>query len=208
MVSMGALLTLANAGADEIKDWLMGKETRFEDNVIENLMTLGGASRYMRMQTRQEGIGTSLAQKILPPFKFIDSLSGDAFGDTTEGFRTIDSIPGVGKLYYWHYGRGADKRKSIAEQDWTDLKKDTNKFKKKLDKASDKRLFIQANINEFRKVKQVDSLQGTLNGMTATINKLKKLDQTPNVRKRIGQLEKRKELLTKNFIDRLKDRKN
>lgn len=204
MVSMGALLTLANAGADEIKDWLTGKEMKFEDHVIENLMTFGGASRYMRMKTRQEGIGTTLAQKILPPFKFLDSLSGDMFSDTSAGFRTVESVPGVGRLYYWHYGRGADKKKSIAEQDWAKIKKESTKFKKKLDAADDKRLFMQANIEDFRKSKQVDSLQGTISGMTATINKLKKLEQTPNVRKRIGQLEKQKELMLTKIMETIK----
>ncbi len=204
MVSMGALLTLANAGADEIKDWLTGKETKFDDHVIENLMTLGGASRYMRMQTRQEGIGTTLAQKILPPFKFIDSLTGDAFGDTSAGFRTVDSIPGVGRLYYWHFGRGADKRKSIAEQDFANLKKDSTKFKKKLKKADNKRLFLQTNIEDFRLSKIVDNMQASLNNNKALINRLKEMPETQNIRKRIGQLEHQREVMLTRFMDTIK----
>lgn len=203
MVSMGALLTMANAGADEIKDWLMGKDVKFEDHVIENMLTLGGASRYMKTQVRNEGIGSSIAQQILPPFKFVDSISRDVLGDTSDGFRSIDSIPGGGKLYYWHYGRGATKKSTLAEQEFKKLKKDSSKFKKKLDKAEDKRLFMQANIEDFRQSKIVDNMQSSLNKTQALISKLKDMPQTPNVTKRIGQLNQQKEVMLERFLDRL-----
>ena len=103
-----AILSLANAGADELKDWVLGKDVDFEDHVIENLLSLGGASRYLRMQTTKEGIGSGLAGQILPPFKFIDAISKDVMTDTRDGLRSVDSIPVGGKLYYWHFGRGKD----------------------------------------------------------------------------------------------------
>jgi len=205
LLSLGFALTFANAGADELKDLISGKETKFEDHVIENLLTMGGASRYMQMQVRREGAGSAFFGKILPPFKFVDSISRDVFSGVEDGVRSVESIPLAGKLYYWHFGRGSQYRDSINEQEFTKLKKETAKFRKKFDSAEDKRLFLQANIEQFRQMKQVDSMQSTLNQLTKLTNKLKDMEQTPNVRKRISQLEQRKEvILTQFFQNKIK----
>lgn len=204
LVQLLALLTLANAGADELKDLIMGKELKFSDRVIENLLTIGGANRYVRMQANREGIGSAIGQMILPPFKFINSL----FKDITKGemfdleeSRALESVPFVGKLAYWHVGRGQDNRPSIIEQDFSEAGKKFNKFKKKMDEATDKRLFLQANIEDFRQVKIYESFTSSTREITALINKLKKLEQTTNVRKRIGQLEMRKEQIMKRYFE-------
>jgi hypothetical protein len=147
LVSLAAVTVLANASADALKDLLKGKETKFEDHVIENILTMGGASRYMQMQIRRDGAGSALFGQILPPFKFVDSITRDVFGDTSEGLRVMDSVPIGGKLYYWHFGRGSEKRPTLNEQEFKKLKKKTDKFRDKFEDADDKRLFLQTLIN-------------------------------------------------------------
>lgn len=203
MAYLTSIMTLSGAGADELKDFILGKETRFEDHVIENFLTLGGANRYIRMQVNREGIGTALGKQVLPPFKFIDNIYKDISQDVTDlhSARFIDSIPVVGKLYYWHLGRGAENKESIAEQDFKKLGKDVREFKKRLENNTDKRSFVQANMSEYRQMKRHENVQGNLNKYTSLINKLKKVPQTENVKRRINQLEERKEqIMTRYFM--------
>lgn len=212
LVQLMSLLTLANASADEIKDWLLGKESKFKDHVIENFLTMGGASRYIRMQTTQDGLGSTLAGKILPPFKFINSLSKDIIqgykdyvsGDTSNltDSRVLESVPIAGKLLYWHMGRGAEYKESIAEQEFKKAGKAANLFKKQLENSKDKRLFLQANLNDFRQMKLHENSQSSLNKIQATINKLEKIEQTTNVVKRIGQLNNHKERIMIDYLKR------
>jgi len=206
MVALLSMLTLANAGADELKDFALGKETSFKDNVIENFLTLGGASRYMQMQVTREGFGSAMLQKILPPAKFVDSISSDVrervvTGDVEKGLRSLDSVPLLGKLAYWHYGRGAQIKKTVNEKDFSKASKQFRKFKKQFEKSDNKRLFLSANASEFKQMKLHENFQTSLNGNKATINKLKKLEQTPNVIKRIGQLENQREMFYERYFE-------
>jgi hypothetical protein len=48
----------------------------------------------------------------------------------------------------------------------------------------------------------IESMQNSLNKNKALINKLKDMDQTLNVQKRIAQLKQRRELMLENFFQR------
>jgi len=211
MIKLVSLLTLANAGADELKDLLLGKETKFEDHVIENFLTMGGASKYVRMQTTREGLGSGLIGQILPPFRFVNSISKDLnqlygsyiTGDTIDydHVRIVESIPIGGKLYYWHYGRGEDYKKSSNEQEFGKVSKEVDIFKKQLENSEDKRTFLNSNLDGFKQMKLHENFQSALNRNQAVINKLKKIDQTTNVRERLGQLEMQREVILKRYFD-------
>ena len=211
MIKLVSLLTLANAGADELKDLLLGKETKFEDHVIENFLTMGGASKYVRMQTTREGLGSGLIGQILPPFRFVNSISKDLnqlygsyiTGDTIDfdHARIVESIPIGGKLYYWHYGRGEDYKKSSNEQEFGKVSKEVDIFKKQLENSEDKRTFLNSNLDGFKQMKLHENFQSALNRNQAVINKLKKIDQTTNVRERLGQLQQQREVILKRYFD-------
>jgi len=211
MIKLVSLLTLANAGADELKALLLGKETKFEDHVIENFLTMGGASKYVRMQTAREGLGSGLLGQILPPFRFVNSISKDLnqlygsyiTGDTIDfdHVRIVESIPIGGKLYYWHYGRGEDYKKSNNEQEFGKISKEVAIFKKQLENSEDKRTFLNSNLDDFKQMKMHENFQSALNRNQAVINKLKKIDQTTNVRERLGQLQQQREVILKRYFD-------
>jgi hypothetical protein len=200
MTQLMALLTLANAGADEIKDFMLGKETRFEDHVIENFLTMGGASRYVRMQVAKEGFFSAAAQQILPPFKFANAFSKDVSSNVEDGLRSVDSVPVFGKLYYWHLGRGSTYKKSQEEQDFAKAGKDVRKFKKKFDDAENKRDFIMDNIDMYKQMKIHQNFQASLNRNKGVINKLEELPQTDNIRKRLGQLQEQRRMLIEKYF--------
>jgi hypothetical protein len=211
MIKLVSLLTLANAGADELKDLLLGKEVKFEDHVIENFLTMGGASKYVRMQTTREGLGSGLAGQILPPFRFINSISkdlGQAYGDYIAGdtinfdhARIVESIPIGGKLYYWNFGRGIDYKKSSNEQEFTNVGKEVKLFKRQLENVEDKRTFLNSNLDKFKQMKMHENFQNALNRNQAVINKLKEIEQTTNVRERLGQLQQQREMLLSKYFE-------
>ena len=211
MIKLTSLLALANAGADELKDLLLGKDVKFKDHVIENFITMSGASRYVKMQIKQDGLGAGLIRQILPPFKFIDALSKDVAelrdqqvaGDILDFNQTriVESLPVGGKLYYWHYGRGEDYKKSANEQSFKELGTETSMFKRQLENAEDKRNFIYANIGKFKQMKLHENFQSALSRNQAVINKLKKVPETTNVIERLGKLKEQREVLLDRYFE-------
>ena len=116
MYVTGALVAM-NATADEIKDFILNRETSLKDRTVDNLLKLAGFSKFTIYKARQEGIGSAVAKTILPPFKAIDA----AYKDITQSnevlkSETMQSIPVGGKLYYWWFGKGADKTKKKSEK--------------------------------------------------------------------------------------------
>lgn len=109
MYLTGALLAM-NVTADEIKDFILGRETSWKDRTIDNILKLAGFSKFTIYKAREEGIGSAAAKTILPPFKFIDSVYKDLNqAEEVSQLQTIDSIPVGGKLYYWWFGKGRTK---------------------------------------------------------------------------------------------------
>jgi hypothetical protein len=163
------------------------------------------------MQVSRDGFGSAIMQQILPPMKFLNSASKDltegyknyVSGDvsTFDHARIIDSIPAAGKLYYWHLGRGAENKKSLAEQDFSKATKEALLFKKQLENATDKRFFIESNLTRFKQMKLQENFQAALNRNKAVINKLEKLPSTENVQTRLGQLKSQREQILKKYLE-------
>ena len=122
LVKLSGMFMLANMGADKLKDVVLGRETDIEDTVVDNLWRLIGASKYDVYKARTDGIGMTVLKKMLFPSSIIDRTYKDVSNLITgkeyqrgpmEGeaykLETPQSIPVAGKLYYWWFGRGAQK---------------------------------------------------------------------------------------------------
>lgn len=127
LMSLAALFVMANATADEIKDLITGRETTPSDRLIDNLYRLVGASKFDIYQAREDGLGTAIVKKILFPVSVVDRLSKDIENTVTDKryekgpmagekykFESTQTIPVGGKLYYWWFGRGAQKEEYKA----------------------------------------------------------------------------------------------
>jgi len=116
---MTALLVTLNATADEIKDWMMGKESdqSFGDRLKENVIkTYFGINRYQWDKANRDGVFTSLfGGQVSPPVfsvaeatvKDIKDAVNEDKETPTKDLRALRYIPGVGGIYYWWFGRGA-----------------------------------------------------------------------------------------------------
>ncbi len=156
LIRLAALLILMNASADVIQDLILGRKPEIPDLVVDNLWKLTPLySRYARTRAIREGAGTALFMQLLPPAKFINALTkdivtiGKLIGFTLskeetkkyrkkfKGFETPASVPLVGKLYYWHFGKGAKITKEKEERERRkELEASSGNYLRKISKTS------------------------------------------------------------------------
>lgn len=204
LIRLALFFVLANATADELKDWVLGRTTDFSDRVADNVLRLAGASKFVTWTARTEGAGTALAKQVLPPFKFIDSLTKDIYnaGDD-KGLELTASIPLVGKLAYWHLGRGTTKRKDIWEIRLDKYRQKLSDVKEDFDQAPDKPAFLRDHRQEMAEYRRLNQFQGRINNYRKIINQLKsRPEQTDSAKKRIRQLEERRIEVIRIFLEK------
>lgn len=199
-VRLTMFFVMANAGADELKDWVLGRKTDFRDRVVDNALRLFGVSKYITWKARTEGVGTAFFKyQIMPPFKFVDSITKDisTAGDE-KGLETVASIPVVGKLAYWHMGRGSSKREELWDIRLRRQKRKLKKIKEKMEKSDNPQEFRAQHRSELAQLDKINALQGRLNGYRKRINKLKKSTDIADREARIKKLtDKRIEIIKK-----------
>ena len=189
--ALSMFLVLANGGADELKDWMLGRETSFSDRLTDNILRLAGVSKFVTWKARTEGTGSALARQILPPFKFIDSVTKDVVsaGDG-KGIYSFQSIPIVGKLAYWHLGRGQKSRAELWDRR---LAKETKRLKD-IEERTIKDPSLRAKYHDdLIKLRRVKRLRSWASKRRRSINKLKAREERGvDVSGRISAIEQRR----------------
>ena len=110
LVYLAATFAAANASADVIKSLILNRPIDIDDLVVDNLLRLMGISKFVTWKARMEGVGSAMVRQIAPPFKAADAITKDILSAGDEkGLETTSSIPLVGKLYYWWFGKGKTK---------------------------------------------------------------------------------------------------
>jgi len=118
LIKLSFAMAASNIAADELKDLILGRKTNFKDRVIDSVLKLVTFNRYKLRKAQEEGIGRAVLEGILPPTAFIDNIWTDVnkvVTNTDESFKitdlkTFQSIPLVGKLYYWWFGKGSKSK--------------------------------------------------------------------------------------------------
>lgn len=124
LIKITTLLVLMNATADEVKDYITGrnKDTKFSDRLTENFFkTFFSVNRYKWEQTQREGffsaiVGGELSIPALSvgdnAFRDVSDLLSSETDMSIDQSRSIRNVPGAGQLYYWWFGRGAETTSS------------------------------------------------------------------------------------------------
>lgn len=112
-IRLTALLTLSGATGSQIRDWYNGKDTKFSDNVMNNLFNISMFSTYDAANIKREGPFMAILKKIAPPSRWITDVSQDivSAGDG-EGLKSVRNIPIIGNEIYNRIGKG---KESIAK---------------------------------------------------------------------------------------------
>jgi len=110
LVWLSAVFVVSNAAADAIKDLIMGRPIVLDDLVMDNILRLAGTSKFFTWKARVGGIGEAVILQVAPPVKAPNAIYKDIMSAGDEkGLEITQSIPLVGKLYYWWFGKGAEK---------------------------------------------------------------------------------------------------
>ncbi len=205
LVMLSAFFVIANAGADEIKDWLLGRETDFEDRVVDNMLRLFGISKFVTWKARTEGIGSAALKQLIFPVKFLDSLYKDVYnmGDD-KGLETLASVPLVGKLAYWHMGRGTSKREDLWTIRFRKEKQRLNKINDRYEKSKDKTAFRAQYSKDLMDLRRINAVQGRLNTNRKLINRYKAKESTPVYKQKIKELEDRRIVIMEEYLNKEK----
>jgi len=144
-----ALTAMAGAGADELKNFLMGREDSFSDNVVDNLIQLFLINKYaIEKGIKQDKLITNTVQGWMPPFRVADDMVADLFSIFTEKKfkgKLWRNVPVIGKLTYEHTAPAKETRLSIEKrkiynrvrggEKISDLRKTIEKYNKRALKA-------------------------------------------------------------------------
>lgn len=203
LVKLSMFFVMANAAADELKDWLLGRDTDFDDRVVDNMLRLGGISKFVTWKARTEGVGAAALKQILFPVKFLDSATKDmvSAGDG-KGLETLGSVPLIGKLAYWHMGRGVAKRGDRWTRELSNERGRLNKIMDRYERATDKAQFRADNSAAFKELARVKIVQSRANKYRRLINKLKALPETSKRSARIAELETRRTNVIREYFGR------
>lgn len=123
LIYLSGLFMAGNATADEIKDFILDRETPMSDRLADNIYRLFGATKYDIYKAREEGFFRTVQSKILFPTSIFDRFTKDV-SNVIQGkeyetgprageaykLESTQTIPVVGKFYYWWMGRGDQKQ--------------------------------------------------------------------------------------------------
>ena len=112
MVRLASAFVVVNASVDEVKDFLLNRETDISDRLVDNLLRAGGISKYTVWQARRMGLSTVAKDAVMFPTPVVDDAFRDIQAMAQGEFDAVDSktiknIPWFGKFFYWHYGAGS-----------------------------------------------------------------------------------------------------
>ena len=117
LVSLAAWFAVMNGGTSIIKDTIYGRETNYDDLLMDQLYRTAGASRYLAYQARREGPAKATLEFLMPATTAFDRAIKDltSLAQLESPSAMMQGMPG-GDFYYWHYGGGREKtRKQIAK---------------------------------------------------------------------------------------------
>ena len=118
LMYLSALFALTGAGADEIKNWILGRDETFSDKTWDAVLKLFGLSRFVKFNMDRYGLTDTLFKLASVPLEIIENPYKDAKAfinaykkGEIEDFKIKDlstwkSIPFFGKQYHFWFGRG------------------------------------------------------------------------------------------------------
>ena len=160
LVALTSLLVFANAGIDELKDFLLQREGDYiSDHVVDNLLKIGFMSRYTIDKGFREGpVETFIKDVVTPPgLSLLDPLLRDLHHlvspDTEATYKMLSQVPVIGKFLYNYSPEGSEKRQASekrkiykgirdlakkGERISTDLRKRVNAYNKEAETPKEK----------------------------------------------------------------------
>jgi len=105
---------IGNAGADILKDWLLGRDVKWTDLAIDGVLRLFGGNKFLLDSAAKDGPGEAFFNMLMPPTNVLDDAVRDVseipdIWSGEEGVSSIRNIPLFGKVLYWRAGEGGQR---------------------------------------------------------------------------------------------------
>lgn len=121
MIRLAVALMLTGMGADALKDLVLGRAITLSELVMDNLLKLGGITKFQIYQSRQDGVGNTVMQMFFVPplYAPFDNIIKDIQRVNSgkiepEDAKSLSYVPLAGKFYYWWVGGGRKKEEEKA----------------------------------------------------------------------------------------------
>jgi hypothetical protein len=109
------VMALCGAGVDALKDFVLGRTFDLSDSVVDTLLRIALLSKYTVESLERKPPSEVGAGELAPPLKTPDAAWRD-INNHGRGWELWRSVPVVGELYYWWFGKG---RQRIEDQNKT-----------------------------------------------------------------------------------------
>lgn len=127
LIRYSVIMGLAGAGTEEVKNWLLGKDSKELElsDIPLNMLKSFGLSQFVMDKVKAGNVGEAAGGVVLPPYKMYDPVFQDisnAFDgdeDTEPSYKGVQRIPLFGRFVYnWLMG-GAEEynEKLLNEED-------------------------------------------------------------------------------------------
>lgn len=107
------LLALAGASMDELKDFILGREVEFSDNVAGNLMKIVMLNRHtITSGAKGDMFKSLLADTLIPPTRFLSDPYSDLLNWISaepNTFKTVRNLPFVGNVVHSRFTKTGQK---------------------------------------------------------------------------------------------------
>lgn len=117
LAKLALLLTVFNAGADVLKNLIMGRGIEISDTLVSNMLWNLGVSKYTFYRGQRDGYARALFENFFPPqISMFDEAQKEARKIYTGKKKASDTIavtyvPVVGRMWYWWFGGGRTSEK-------------------------------------------------------------------------------------------------
>lgn len=124
-----ALLGMGGLASSTLQDIALGKEVNTEnvpDKAIAQLYKNFGASEYLLSKLKKGDVGGVVGDIVFPPAGILKTITQDIF-DSDADAKSVQYIPGIGKIYYYWLAGGIEKynekRKEESKADQKEILK-------------------------------------------------------------------------------------
>jgi hypothetical protein len=108
IMTLTTTIVLFNGSIDYAKDFILRKEpSEPQDVVVDNLLKIMFLNRFAVSRLSRDGVGAVVKDMLFPPTRAIDNLMDFTRSESINDSKLVRSVPIVGELYYWWFGRGS-----------------------------------------------------------------------------------------------------
>lgn len=121
-----ALLGMGGVASSTLQDLALGKEVNLEnipDKAITQLYKNFGASEYLLAKLKKGDVGGVVGDTVFPPAGILKTVAQDIF-DSNSDAKSVQYLPGIGKIYYYWFAGGIEKYNERRQADAQDKQKE------------------------------------------------------------------------------------